>query len=182
MRRQTEEEDNKYKGRLRVSISACRNLLKSGSAFRGHNESVDSVHRGNFIELIKTIGEHSEDIFNNTLDKAPKNNQVICSKSQKEIAKCFAQEILLTIREDMGEDVFSLLVDESSDVSKKEQMAICLRYVDRLGYVKERFVGLVHVKDTSSMTLKTAILEILTSLKLSCSKVIILYFLFEFIF
>ncbi|KAL7616282.1 hypothetical protein Lser_V15G03992 [Lactuca serriola] len=36
-------------------------------------------------------------------------------------------------------------------------MAIVLRYVDRLGIVKERFIGVVHVLDTSSLTLKSAI-------------------------
>ncbi|XP_076905365.1 uncharacterized protein LOC143561109 [Bidens hawaiensis] len=45
-------------------------------------------------------------------------------------------------------------VDESSDVSKKEQMAIVLRYVDKRGLVKESFVGLVHVMETSSSALK----------------------------
>ncbi|GKB55788.1 zinc finger MYM-type protein 1-like protein, partial [Tanacetum coccineum] len=38
-----------------------------------------------------------------------------------------------------------------SDMSKKEQMALVLRYVDRLGIVKERFAGVVHVDDTSSV-------------------------------
>ncbi|XP_023766940.1 uncharacterized protein LOC111915517 [Lactuca sativa] len=36
-------------------------------------------------------------------------------------------------------------------------MAMVLRYVDRLGIVKERFIGVVHVLDTSSLTLKSAI-------------------------
>ncbi|XP_024984022.1 uncharacterized protein LOC112519935 [Cynara cardunculus var. scolymus] len=37
-------------------------------------------------------------------------------------------------------------VDESSDVSKKEQMAVVLGYVDARGIVKERFFGIVHVR------------------------------------
>ncbi|GJS95656.1 leucine-rich repeat protein [Tanacetum coccineum] len=57
---------------------------------------------------------------------------------------------------EIRDDVFSLLVDESSDVSKKEQMALVLRYVDRLGIVKERFASVVHVDDTSSKTLKAS--------------------------
>ncbi|XP_023730429.2 uncharacterized protein LOC111878149 [Lactuca sativa] len=50
-------------------------------------------------------------------------------------------------------------------------MAIVLRYVDSLGFVKERFIGIVHVKDTSSLTLKNAINEVLTSNKLSFSQI-----------
>ncbi|KAE8725557.1 hypothetical protein F3Y22_tig00008468pilonHSYRG00005 [Hibiscus syriacus] len=53
--------------------------------------------------------------------------------------------------------LYAHVVDESSDVSKKEQMAMVLRYVDRLGVVNERFIGVVHVTDTSSLTLKAAI-------------------------
>ena len=172
LRRQTEAEDHKYKARLRVSIIVVRLLLKTGLPFRGHDESVNSENRGLYIEVLKAIRETSEDIFNNTLENAPKNNQLISPKIQKELVQCFAQEVLLSIREEIGQDVFALLVDESSDVSKKEQMAIVLRYVDSLGFVKERFIGLVHVKDTSSLTLKNAINEVLTSNMLSFSQVI----------
>ena len=119
--------------------------------------------------MLKAIRETSEEIFNNTLENAPKNNQLISPKIQKELVQCFAQEVLLSIREEIGQDVFALLVDESSDVSKKEQMAIVLRYVDSLGFVKERFIGIEHVKDTSSLTLKNGINKVLTSNKLSFS-------------
>ncbi|CAI9290277.1 unnamed protein product [Lactuca saligna] len=46
------------------------------------------------------------------------------------------------------------------DVSKKEQMTIVLRYVDNLEVVKERFIGVVHMKYTSSLTLKAVIDEV----------------------
>ncbi|XP_023764015.2 uncharacterized protein LOC111912517 [Lactuca sativa] len=160
LRRQIEAEDHKYKARLRVFIIVVRLLLKIGLPFRGHDESVNSEHRGLYIEVLKAIRETSEDIFNNTLENAPKNNQLISPKIQKELVQCFAQEVLLSIREEICQDVFALLVDESSDVSKKEQMVVVLRYVDSLGFVKERFISLVHVKDTSSLTLKNAINEI----------------------
>ncbi|XP_052622687.1 uncharacterized protein LOC111910010 [Lactuca sativa] len=171
LRRQSEAEDNKYKARLRVSIIVVRFLLKTGLPFRGHDESVNSENRGLYIEVLKAIRETSEEIFNNTLENAPKNNQLISPKIQKELVQCFAQEVLLSIREEIGQDVYALLVDESSDVSKKEQMAIVLRYVDSLGFVKEIFIGIVHVKDTSSLTLKNAINEVLTSNKLSFSQI-----------
>ncbi|XP_039047506.1 zinc finger MYM-type protein 1-like [Hibiscus syriacus] len=61
--------------------------------------------------------------------------------------------------------------DESSDVSKKEKMAMVLRYVDRLGVVKERFIGVVHVTDTSSLTLKATIDFVFTENKLSMTQV-----------
>ncbi|XP_061348230.1 uncharacterized protein LOC133293657 [Gastrolobium bilobum] len=41
-------------------------------------------------------------------------------------------------------------------------MALVLRFVDKDGFIKERFFDLYHVQDTSSMTLKNAISEILS--------------------
>ncbi|XP_052627238.1 uncharacterized protein LOC111897183 [Lactuca sativa] len=140
LRRQTKAEDNKYKAQLRVSIIVVRLLLKTGLPFRGHDESVNSENRGFYIEVLKAIRETSEEIFNNTLENAPKNNQLISPKIQKELVQCFAQEVLLSIHEEIGQDV--LRIDESSDVSKKEQMAIVLRYVDSLGNMQGEFNGL----------------------------------------
>jgi hypothetical protein len=62
-----------------------------------------------------------------------------------------------SIIEEIGGYVFCLLVDESSDVSGKEQMAVVLRYVDKLGLIKERFIGVVHVRETSASCLTSNI-------------------------
>uniref|UniRef100_A0A0A9GZJ4 HAT C-terminal dimerisation domain-containing protein n=1 Tax=Arundo donax TaxID=35708 RepID=A0A0A9GZJ4_ARUDO len=82
---------------------------------------------------------------------------MVAPKIQKDIVHCFAMEILDSILEEIGNDIFCLLVDASRDVSGKEQMAVVLRYVDKYGIVKERFVGLVHVKETTSAALKSYI-------------------------
>jgi hypothetical protein len=50
--------------------------------------------------------------------------------------------------EDLGVDNFAIIADESSDVYQKEQLALCLRYVDKKGKVVERFLGIVHVENT----------------------------------
>ncbi|XP_071689301.1 uncharacterized protein [Rutidosis leptorrhynchoides] len=45
-------------------------------------------------------------------------------------------------------------------------MAIVVRFVDRDGYVKERFLDLIHVKNTTALTLKNEILSSLSFHKL----------------
>ena len=79
--------------------------------------------------------------------------------------------MLHAILEEIGQDIFCLLVDESRDVSWKEQMAVVLRYVDRRGIVKERFIGFVHVTETTSSYLKSAIDALFADLKLSLKQV-----------
>ena len=69
----------------------------------------------------------------------------------------FFQTIVKSIVEEIGGDVFCLLVDESADVSGKEQMAVVLRYVDKSGLIKERLIGIVHVSETSASCLKSSI-------------------------
>ncbi|XP_074293001.1 uncharacterized protein LOC141619881 [Silene latifolia] len=50
-------------------------------------------------------------------------------------------------------------------------MALCLRFVDKIGQVKERFLGVVHVGDTTSLTLKAAIEKLLGENSLTLSSV-----------
>lgn len=106
---------------------------------------------------LKLIARTNKALANVILGNAPKNNQMTSPKIQKDRVSCFAEEVLKSIIGEIGDDVFALLVDESSDCSRKEQMAVVLRFVDKDGVVKERFVGLVHVTDTSALSLKSAI-------------------------
>jgi len=99
------------------------------------------------------------------------NSCMVAHEIQMDIVECFAKEILQSILQELGDDVFCLLVDESRDVSCKEQMAVVLRYVDKCGIVKERFVGLVHVAETSSSCLKPSIDSLLAKFKLSLKQV-----------
>jgi hypothetical protein len=98
------------------------------------------------------------------------NSCMLAHEIQTNIVECFANKILRSILEELGDDVFCWLVDESRDVSCKEQMVVVLRYVDKCGIVKERFVGLVHVIETSSC-LKSSIDSLLAKFKLSLKQV-----------
>ena len=75
------------------------------------------------------------------------------------------------ILEELDNGYFSILVDESYDVSCKQQMALVLRFVDKKGFVMEHFVGLVHVTDTRSLALKESICSLLSELSLSPSRI-----------
>ncbi|XP_070012323.1 uncharacterized protein [Nicotiana sylvestris] len=88
---------------------------------------------------------------------------------QKDIVNSFAKETVKEIIEDLNEDFFGILVDESKDVSHKEQMALVLRYVNEKGELIERFLGLVHVKDTTAHALQKEIYSLLLQYSLSSS-------------
>jgi hypothetical protein len=71
------------------------------------------------------------------------------------------------VREEIGSSKFCIMVDEARDESKKEQMAIVLRFVNEEGHIKERFLDLIHVSDTLALTLKDAICSVLSDNNLS---------------
>ncbi|PKU77038.1 hypothetical protein MA16_Dca001644 [Dendrobium catenatum] len=71
---------------------------------------------------------------------------------------------------DIGNSYFSLIVDESRDISTKKQVDIAVRYVNKLGQVIERFIGIKHVTSTNAVTLKVAIEDILAKHSLSIQR------------
>ncbi|XP_009795918.1 uncharacterized protein LOC107819031 [Nicotiana tabacum] len=93
------------------------------------------------------------------------------SDIQKEIVTACKIETIKATIEDLNGDYFALLVDESLDVSRKEQMAIVLRYVEKKGSVMERFIGIIHVRDTSTLSLKKVIIDVLIHHSLSLSSI-----------
>ena len=168
----SEVQMNEYHIRLNASLTCLRFLLGQGLAFRGHDESEESYSRGNFIELLKWLGGKVEEIRKYTFQNAPKNCQLTSPKIQKDIITCCAKETTKRIIEEVGDGYFSILADESSDVSQKEQLALVLRFVNREnGSVVERFLGILHVGDTTALSLKNAIMSLLMEHSLSPSMI-----------
>jgi len=170
--RDVSESAKDYFTRLNGFIDVARILVKQGLPFWGHDESKKSLNKGNFREFCNFVEEQNPTLRKAVDKKNSDNSLLIAPEIQKDIVHCFAKEVLHSILEEIGDDIFCLLVDESRDVSWKEQMAVVLRYVDKCGIVKERFVGLVHVSETTSTHLKSSIDTLFAELNLSLKQVI----------
>ncbi|XP_060182864.1 uncharacterized protein LOC132612791 [Lycium barbarum] len=119
--------------------------------FRGHDESETSARRGNVLDLLKWYADKNEDVKQVVLENAPQNDIMICPNIQKDIVSSCAKETVKAIVEDLNGDYFGILVDESKDVSHKEQMALILQYVNKESKLIEQFLSVVHVKDTLAL-------------------------------
>ncbi|XP_047270531.1 zinc finger MYM-type protein 1-like [Capsicum annuum] len=162
---------SEHRIRLEASIDVARLLLYHGLPFRGHDESEASTNQGYFLGLFWWHEDKHPDVEKVILKQAPQNHTLTCLMIQKDIANACVKETLKVIIEDLNGDYFGILVDESKDISHKEQMALVLRYVDKNGDVVERFIGLVYVSDTSACSLKKETYSLLSDHSLNPSKI-----------
>lgn len=156
MNKKPDDARYKYWARLEASVACIRFLLCQGLAFREHDEFEESRNKGQILQLLEFRASRDESIREFVLKNAPENDEMISPRIQKDIVNAVASETTNAIIRDLESGLFSILVDESRDVSVKEQMAIVLRYVDKSGQVIEHYLSIVHVMDTTALKLKEA--------------------------
>ncbi|GAV66701.1 DUF4371 domain-containing protein [Cephalotus follicularis] len=113
--RQSDRAHQEYRTRLNASVDCVIFLLRQGMAFRGNDESENSKNQCNFLELLKFLGNHNEDINNVTLCNALENQQMTTLEIQKDIVNTFAIETTDAIIKELGNGLFSILVDEAHE-------------------------------------------------------------------
>ncbi|KAI0510290.1 hypothetical protein KFK09_010891 [Dendrobium nobile] len=166
-----EKQKKEYRTMLTAAVDCVRFLIRQGLSFRGHDESSSSNNQGNYVELFQFLANHNEEVKNVTFENANAKLKLIAPKVQREICASIAAETLAVIMNDIGDSYLTILVDESRDVSTKEQLAIAVRYVDKLGQVIERFIGVTHVTSTNAITLKAAVEALLAKHSLSLHRI-----------
>jgi len=107
--------------------------------------------------MMELLASYNEQVGALVLGNAPQNAKYTSHQIQKEILHVFARNVQSSIRHEIGDARFCLIVDEARDESRREQMALVIRFVDRSGFIRERFLDIVHVKDTIVATLKEEI-------------------------
>ncbi|XP_078171495.1 uncharacterized protein LOC144565578 [Carex rostrata] len=155
--KQTVRQEKDYRIQLGAIVDCVKFLCRQGLAFHGHDESESSFNEGNFHELLRFLEDHNEEIDKVIFDKAPQNLKLIAPTIQKDIVNACAEETTKDIIAELGDELFLVLIDEARDASTKEQMAVVIRFVNKSGSVVERFLGIVHVSDTTALCLKAAL-------------------------
>jgi len=116
--------------------------------------------------MMELLASYNEQVGALVLGNAPQNAKYTSHQIQKEILHVFARNVKSSIRHEIGDARFCLIVDEardeSRDESRREQMTLVIRFVDRSGFIRERFLDIVHVKDTTAATLKEEISFVLS--------------------
>jgi len=125
--------------------------------------------QGVFRALLSFRVESGDTALLNHIETSPKNCTMISSRIQNEIIVAVGDVIVGKIVERIKKcKFFSILVDETTDISTIEQMTVCIRYVDTSCWIiREDFVGFVEMNSTTGLTIKNSILDKLKDIGLS---------------
>ena len=108
-------------------------------ALCGHRDSALDVERavegtrnhGNFLALLKFRIDAGDTILENHLSAAAQNATYTSNTIQNQIITVLSDQVRqCIIRREVDSKWFTVIVDEVTDVSNREQLSIVLRYVD----------------------------------------------------
>ncbi|KAF8114948.1 hypothetical protein N665_0031s0038 [Sinapis alba] len=144
---------------LRI-IVVVKTLAERNLAFRGENEKVSDPNSGNFLAFIKMIGGFDE---------------VMKEHIRRVDKELLANEIRMVILKKIQEaKYFSIILDTTPDISRKEQMTFLIRCVDvstDSPKVEEFFLSFLEIKDKTGEEIFTTLQDALADLKLNISDV-----------
>jgi hypothetical protein len=131
---------------------------------------VSSINHENFLEILGLTILYNKHLVQVTA-KVPKNVTYTSPLVQKEIFHVFSTEVNEVIRDEIDDVKFCFIIDEARNESIKEHIAIVLRFVNKNGFVRESFFELVHVSDTTTLTLQKSVYSVLCQHKLDIQNI-----------
>ena len=129
---------------------------KQNIPLRGHTEE-----KSNFIALINYRTE-TDQILATHLQNSPLNARYLSPTIQNELIDICGRQLQDIVSECNSANCFSVIADETTDVSTTEQISLCVRYVgvdsDEEMCVKESFLGCAEASSTTGEELATTIM------------------------
>lgn len=114
---------------IQAVSDALLTCCKQDITLRGHRETAESLNRGNFIEM--SLLSRYDPIVADKLHRGPRNALYTSHNIQNTIINIMGSIVRKRICTSFHRaGYYSLLVDETKDLSKDEQMSICIHYLD----------------------------------------------------
>lgn len=146
-------------------FSSLRFLATQGLAIRGH---VDDS--SNYCCLLDLRSEDSNDM-KTWISRKGVQYQWLSHDVQNEMLDMMGQDVLRHIVSKIKQATyFTVMIDESADISVTEQVSVCLRTVDDRLNIDEDFVGLYCTESTDSETLYNLVLDVFTRFDIDIHK------------
>jgi hypothetical protein len=162
-------ENRRYIG---VLINLMVRIVRLGLPSRGHDETQASCNRGVFLEFLDHIRE-IDPFLDSQLISRPNNAHYTSPESQNLLIKCIGQAVLQDILvQCKNADFYSVMMDETTDLSHKEQVAICIRYCSSKFEINERLIAVKECPLTTGEQLTSLLLSVIKSNMLPTEKLI----------
>lgn len=130
-----------------------------------------AMYADNFEQTVELITESGDTQLKSFLDSAPVNasytSNMVLEQYVLAISKWIEDPLLNSLS---ASDMFTLMADESTDISTIEEMSICARWVTAAGNVEEHFLGLVSLKSCNAETISTELIAFLKLKKIQANK------------
>ena len=158
---QAHREQEAHRELLMKLLSSLQYLLRQGLAIRGHIEE-----ESNLFQLLKCRSEDIPALLEWLSDGRYRSPTIV-----NELIQVMAFQLLRGLLEDIrGAGWYSIIADETRDISGKEQLAVLIRWVDASYNVNEDLIGFVEVCETDASTLTSAIKDVLLRVSLPLSQ------------
>ena len=143
-------------------------LGRQNIAFRGHDESTSSFNKGNYLEFLEFRSRECTELATHLSG----NVHYASPQSQNEMIQLIGKNIQRLILDELkSASLFSIICDETMDISRIEQFSFCVRYITPDLRVKERFLGFWYAKSTDGASLLELLTLILKSLDLNVTNI-----------
>lgn len=143
-------------------IESLQYLARQGIAMQGHTDS-----QSNFLQLLKM---RCKDVKELKGWLSRKTNTYISHDIQNEILGLLANSVLREVANDVRNGqckFYSLCADEYTDISNKEQLSVCFRWIDDDFDSHEDFVGFHQLPNVNAETIYSVLKDVISRLQLS---------------
>ena len=154
---------------LTVIIETLMFLSKHNVAIRGHDESLQSTNRGNFLDLLD-LRSKDNILLQEFLTR---KNYPYTSAYQNQLIDIIGNSVRSKVIECcISSKYFSIIIDETTDISRVEQVSVVIRFI-AVEYgrcmVEEQFIGFWLTHSTTGEALLELLKEILGAVGLCFS-------------
>ncbi|CAF4129672.1 unnamed protein product [Rotaria sp. Silwood2] len=123
---------------------------------------------GNLLELLEFRSAENE-----LIRKKLSTLKYTYHSSQNEILSIIQEHILSRIVSEIKiSKYYSIMIDETTDISRHQQVSLVIRFIDDQFNVYERFIGFERASDTNGQGLFDLLLEWLKTLDLDITYVV----------
>lgn len=135
---------------LTILFDVTRTLARQGLAFRGDENEENS----NFNQILLLLSRYNPILKKWLENKAFRKHNVtyLSHQSQNEFIDLLSAEIKKKVIAEIKEaDVYSIMADTTLDISHRDQLSVCIRYVNSSGEVSERLLEIVEALNKTGL-------------------------------